>query len=131
MAHAQTLNFSQTHAVKLLNQLKQWRAKKEPLLTERLLAYPEDNFYETHTQPQQALLALSELFSINAQAIHGASRAGVSVDALMKVDPEHMSSLMAILARSMTANTCSVDYAASLRTMHQDIAEEAHHENTH
>jgi hypothetical protein len=130
MAHAQTLNSSQTHAVKLLNQLKQWRAKKEPLLTERLLAYPEQQFYETHTQPQQALLALSELFSSNAQAIHDARRAGGSVDAFVEVDPEHMSSLMATLARSMMASTCSVDHATNLRAMHQNIAED-HHENTH
>lgn len=123
MAHTQT-------AKKMLMELIQWRAKKEPLLTERLLACAEDQFYETHTQPQQALLALSGLFSSYSQAIFDAQRAGASADCFMHVDPEHFSALMATLARSMQVSTCTVDYAANIRAMHKQIADE-NHENAH
>lgn len=130
MAKAQTQEqahvFFQSRQIanKLLNSLKKWRASDSPLLKQTLLAYPEDQFYETHTQPQNALLALAQMFSSNAQAIHEARLAGASTDAFMYVDPENMSCLMATLARSMTAETTTVDHATTIRTMHKEIAED-------
>lgn len=91
--------------------------------TETLLAYPEDQYHETHYKPQKALLALADLMHSHNEATFKGRAAGASLDNYLTVQPDHMAYLLELIANAMTVDLRTVQSAMKVREKMNEISQ--------
>lgn len=112
--HQEQIDFLQHQ--NLLRMLER-RAKGEPVFTQPLLAYPEDQEYETHTQPREALLALVGILHSHHNATIKACQLDGLTEGVVEVHPGHMASLLEIIANQMRVEFTTVEAAMTVRSL--------------
>ena len=112
--HQEQLDFLQHQ--NLLCMLEK-RAGGDPVFTQRLLAYPEDQEHETHTQPREALLALAGILTSHHNATIKACQLDGRKEGVFEVHPGHMASLLGLIANQMRVEFTTVDAAMTVRSV--------------
>jgi hypothetical protein len=103
----------------LERRVRDMQAKGDPLLTDSLLALPEEIEHRAHYAPQRALKGLADLLHGHAEATNQARRYGGKdcLHAYVTVEPGDLAYLMDVISAQMAGmqGLSSVDAALTLR----------------
>lgn len=107
--------------------VREMRIKGDPVLTDSLLALPEEVEHRAHYAPQRALKGLADLLHSHAEATLQARRHGGTdcLDAFVSAEPGDLAYLLQVIAQQMEgmADLPLVDTALALRSVYSRLDE--------